>query len=550
MALERINPTHTRAWDALNQHFIEMKDIHLSTLFEQNTQRFDDFSCEQKYLFVDYSKNRITAKTMALLMDLAREMHLEEAIKNQFSGELINETEGRAVLHTALRNRSTDPIWVNGENIMANILEVLEQMKKFSEQLIEGHWKGHTDKVITDIVNLGIGGSDLGPVMVTKALKPYKTRLSVHYVSNIDASQLIEVLKPLNPETTLFVVASKTFTTQETMTNAHSAKKWLLSSGANNEAVAKHFVAVSTNEAAVEKFGIALENMFTFWDWVGGRFSLWSAVGLSSCLAIGYDNFYDLLTGAFEMDQHFRTEAFENNIPVILALLGVWYTNFFGFQAHAILPYDQYLERFPAYLQQADMESNGKSVDRAGKSVNYATAPIIWGEPGTNGQHAFFQLLHQGTVNSSADFIGGVQPLNPLADHHDKLMANFFAQTEAFAFGKTEAEVEEELKRERVNNVRINAIKAYKVFKGNRPTTTILYKKLTPATLGSLIAMYEHKIFVQGVIWNIFSYDQWGVELGKQLAGKILKELESDEKTTSNHDSSTNGLIGLYKAWS
>lgn len=463
-----------------------------------------------------------------------------------FSGDFINETENRAVLHIALRNRDNQPIYVNREDVMPAINSVLRQMKIFTNRVVSGEWKGYSNKEITDIVNIGIGGSDLGPVMVSEALKKYKTRLNVHFVSNVDATHIAETIKNLNPETTLFIIASKTFTTQETMSNAMTARKWFLENGGSKEAVSKHFAAISTNSSEVQKFGIDPENMFEFWDWVGGRYSLWSSIGLSICLAVGFDNFEQLLQGAYEMDQHFKNEEFHQNIPVILALIGIWYNNFFEAETLAILPYEQYLHRFPAYLQQGDMESNGKSVDRNGEIIRYQTGPVIWGEPGTNGQHAFYQLIHQGSKLIPSDFIAGANSLNPIDNHHEKLLSNFFAQTEALAFGKTESEVIDQLIQQGKTDEEIEFLKSFKVFEGNIPTNSILYKKLTPKVLGSLIAMYEHKIFVQGVIWNIFSFDQWGVELGKELANKILPELENNKEIQS-HDSSTNGLINAYK---
>lgn len=545
MPLKKINPTHTNAWARLDDHFVEIEPKSLRELFENNPNRFEQFHIRFQDILFDYSKNRMDAETMKLLVELAKECGLKEAIDKQFSGNLINETEGRAVLHTALRNRENHPVLVNGKDVMPDVNSVLKRMKAFSEKIISGEWIGFNGKEITDVVNIGIGGSDLGPVMVTEALKYYKTRLNLHFVSNVDGTHIAETLKNLNPETTLFIIASKTFTTQETMTNAHTARNWFLKSGAEKD-VAKHFVALSTNQSEVEKFGIDAENMFEFWDWVGGRYSLWSAIGLSICLAVGFENFEELLEGAYEMDKHFKTTEFDKNIPVILALLGIWYNNFFGAESIAILPYEQYLSRFSAYFQQGDMESNGKYVDRNGMPVDYQTGPIIWGEPGTNGQHAFYQLIHQGTKMIPCDFIAGANSLNPLADHHAKLLSNFFAQTEALAFGKTEEEVIEELKNQGTSQEEIGFLTNFKIFEGNRPTNSILYKILTPKTLGSLIAMYEHKIFVQGVIWNIYSYDQWGVELGKQLANNILPELENKENIHS-HDSSTNGLINAYK---
>ncbi|MFV0148508.1 glucose-6-phosphate isomerase [Empedobacter falsenii] len=548
MALNTINPTTTNAWNALEKHFQTIQHTSIKELFAQNANRFEEFSIQYPSLLVDYSKNRINAETIQLLVDLAKEMNVDQAIQQMFDGDVINVTEKRAVLHTALRNRSNEEVLVEGKDVMPQINEVLEQMKSFSEKVISGEWKGFSGKEITDVVNIGIGGSDLGPVMVTEALKHYKTRLNIHFVSNIDGTHLAETFKTINPETTLFIVASKTFTTQETMTNAFSAKEWFLNSDAQEEDVAKHFVALSTNAEGVANFGIDTANMFQFWDWVGGRYSLWSAIGLSIALAVGFDNFEELLEGAHEMDIHFKTETLDQNIPVVLALLGIWYNNFFGANSVALLPYEQYLSRFAAYFQQGDMESNGKYVGRDGKKVDYETGPIIWGEPGTNGQHAFYQLIHQGTKLIPADFIAGANSLNNLGDHHAKLLSNFFAQTEALAFGKDEETVVAELEKAGKLKEEIDFLKAFKIFEGNRPTNSILYEVLTPKVLGNLIAMYEHKIFVQGVIWNIFSFDQWGVELGKQLANVILPELENDEQITS-HDASTNGLINTYKFW-
>ncbi|WP_312208033.1 glucose-6-phosphate isomerase [Empedobacter sp.] len=548
MALNTINPTTTNAWNALEKHFQTIQHTSIKELFAQNANRFEEFSIQYPSLLVDYSKNRINAETIQLLVDLAKEMDVDTAIQQMFEGDVINVTEKRAVLHTALRNRSNEEVLVDGKDVMPQINEVLDQMKSFSEKVISGEWKGFSGKEITDVVNIGIGGSDLGPVMVTEALKHYKTRLNIHFVSNIDGTHLAETFKEINPETTLFIVASKTFTTQETMTNAFSAKEWFLNSDAQEADVAKHFVALSTNAEGVANFGIDTANMFQFWDWVGGRYSLWSAIGLSIALAVGFDNFEELLEGAHEMDVHFKTETLDQNIPVVLALLGIWYNNFFGADSVALLPYEQYLSRFAAYFQQGDMESNGKYVSRDGKKVDYETGPIIWGEPGTNGQHAFYQLIHQGTKLIPADFIAGANSLNVLGDHHAKLLSNFFAQTEALAFGKDEETVVAELEKAGKSKEEIDFLTAFKIFEGNRPTNSILYEVLTPKILGNLIAMYEHKIFVQGVIWNIFSFDQWGVELGKQLANVILPELENDEQVTS-HDASTNGLINAYKYW-
>lgn len=546
MALSKINPTETRAWQLLKEHYDQIKDKHLRQWFKEDPQRFDKFSIQFNDILFDYSKNRIEEKTLKLLIQLAEETQLKEAIEKQFSGDKINETENRAVLHTALRNRKNTPIIVDGEDVMPKINKVLSQMQKFSESVISGEWKGYTGKAITDVVNIGIGGSDLGPLMVVEGLKYYKTRLNLHFVSNIDGTHIVETLKPLNPETTMFIVASKTFTTQETMTNAQTAKDWFLKTAKLESEVAKHFVALSTNQEAVTKFGISQDNMFEFWDWVGGRYSIWSAIGLSICLAVGYDNFTELLEGGNEVDLHFRNTELNKNIPVILALLGIWYNNFFGAEDVALLPYEQYLHRFAAYFQQGDMESNGKYIDRSGKKVDYQTGPIIFGEPGTNGQHAFYQLIHQGTKLIPCDFFAGAQTLNKVSDHHEKLISNFFAQTEALAFGKTEEVVYKELKDQGKNEEEINKLKPYKIFEGNRPTNSFLYKILTPKLLGKLIAIYEQKIFVQGVIWNIFSFDQWGVELGKQLANKVLPELSGDQEITT-HDSSTNGLINAYK---
>ena len=542
--LPKINPTQTEAWKALNTHFAQ-NDFELRSLFQYNPERFNQFSVQREEYLFDYSKNLIDAKTFELLQNLAEESKLKSAIDAMFSGEKINETEGRAVLHTALRDFSDQEILVDGENIKPGIKRVLNQMKTFSEKIISGEHKGFSGKEITDVVNIGIGGSDLGPVMVCSALKHFKTRLNVHFVSNVDGNHIAEVLKNLNPETTLFIIASKTFTTQETMTNADSAKAWFLKSGKQEE-VAKHFVALSTNTNAVKIFGIAEENIFEFWDWVGGRYSLWSAIGLSIVLSVGYENFEQLLKGANESDIHFQTADFKENVPVIMGLMGIWYRNFFDAGTYAILPYSQYLDRFAAYLQQGDMESNGKCVDRNGNFVEYETGPIIWGEPGTNGQHAFYQLIHQGTELIPADFIAYVKSCNEVSDHQEKLMANFFAQTEALAFGKTEEEARAELVKSGTSENEINRLINYKVFHGNTPTNSLLFNTLTPFSLGQLIAMYEHKIFVQGVIWNVFSFDQFGVELGKVLAGKILEELENSEKITS-HDSSTNGLMNYFK---
>jgi glucose-6-phosphate isomerase len=546
--LPKINFTETEAFRYLSDYFPTMAEQQMKDLFAADPDRFKKFSITFEDILFDFSKNRVDEKTMALLIQLAKECKLKEAIEAMFTGEKINETEGRAVLHTALRNVSNTSLTVDGENVTEEVNAVLKQMETFSNSVISGDWKGYKGDEITDVVNIGIGGSDLGPVMVTEALKSYKTRLNLHFVSNVDGTHIEETLKGLNPATTLFLVASKTFTTQETMTNAHTARDWFIASGAKDEDVAKHFAALSTNAKAVEAFGIDTKNMFVFWDWVGGRYSLWSAIGLSIALSIGFDNFKELLTGAHTADEHFRTTEFEQNIPVMLGMLGVWYNNFFGAETEAILPYDQYLHRFAAYFQQGDMESNGKHVDRNGNDLDYSTGPIIWGEPGTNGQHAFYQLIHQGTKLIPCDFIAPAQSHNPTGEHHPILLSNFFAQTEALMNGKTEEEVTEELKASGKSAEEIEKLAPFKIFEGNRPTNSILLKKITPRSLGSLIAFYEHKIFVQGIVWNIFSFDQWGVELGKQLAVKIQKELKGDE-AVSSHDSSTNGLINQYKNW-
>ncbi|WXP31289.1 glucose-6-phosphate isomerase [Escherichia coli] len=547
--MKNINPTQTAAWQALQKHFDEMKDVTIADFFAKDGDRFSKFSATfDDQMLVDYSKNRITEETLAKLQDLAKECDLAGAIKSMFSGEKINRTENRAVLHVALRNRSNTPILVDGKDVMPEVNAVLEKMKTFSEAIISGEWKGYTGKAITDVVNIGIGGSDLGPYMVTEALRPYKNHLNMHFVSNVDGTHIAEVLKKVNPETTLFLVASKTFTTQETMTNAHSARDWFLKAAGDEKHVAKHFAALSTNAKAVGEFGIDTANMFEFWDWVGGRYSLWSAIGLSIVLSIGFDNFVELLSGAHAMDKHFSTTPAEKNLPVLLALIGIWYNNFFGAETEAILPYDQYMHRFAAYFQQGNMESNGKYVDRNGKVVDYQTGPIIWGEPGTNGQHAFYQLIHQGTKMVPCDFIAPAITHNPLSDHHQKLLSNFFAQTEALAFGKSREVVEQEYRDQGKDPATLDYVVPFKVFEGNRPTNSILLREITPFSLGALIALYEHKIFTQGVILNIFTFDQWGVELGKQLANRILPELK-DDKEISSHDSSTNGLINRYKAW-
>ena len=542
-----INPANTAAWKKLQEHYKEIKQVSLQELFENDPKRFDKFSCCTKDLVLDYSKNRITQKTIELLIDLAKECQLEKCRSLFFSGAAINATEHRAVLHTALRNFSSQPIYVEGKNVMPEVKKVLRQMKSFCESIHNGKHRGYSGKRIKYIVNIGIGGSDLGPLMVTEALKPYwKKGVETYFVSNIDGSHIAETLKKVNAEETLFLIASKTFTTQETMTNAFTARNWFLEKAKKESHIAKHFVALSTNEKEVLRFGIDSKNMFAFWDWVGGRYSLWSAIGLSISLTIGFKAFSDLLKGAHHIDKHFREAPLKENMPVILALLGIWYTNFFGAQTEAILPYDQYLHRFPAYFQQGNMESNGKQTDRSGKPVQYATGPIIWGEPGTNGQHAFYQLIHQGTPLIPCDFIAAAQSQNPIGDHHEKLMSNFFAQTEALLNGKSAPQVKEELRKQGLSPQEIKKLTPFKVFKGNKPTNSILVKKLTPFALGELIALYEHKIFTQGVIWNIYSFDQWGVELGKQLANKILPEL-LDNKPIKSHDSSTNGLINAYK---
>jgi len=545
--LSQINPTTTAAWQRLQAHYSTMQHTHLRELFAKDAKRFDTFSLQFEDILLDYSKNHLTAETCALLVELAQETNLPAAIQAMFQGEKINETENRAVLHTALRHQTLSPVYTEGKDVMPEIRAVLARMEAFSEQIISGKWKGYTGKAITAIVNIGIGGSDLGPLMVYEALQPYrKAHIQAHFVSNIDSTHLVETLKKVNPETTLFIIASKTFTTQETMTNANSAKQWFLESAKEASFVAKHFVALSTNQASVEAFGIAPENMFGFWDWVGGRYSVWSAIGLSLACTLGFDTFAEFLAGANSMDTHFQTAPFEQNLPVLLALIGIWYVDFFGTTSEALLPYDQYLHRFPAYFQQGNMESNGKTVMRNGEMVNFATGPIIWGEPGTNGQHAFYQLIHQGTHIIPCDFLAPAQSQNPLADHHQKLLANFFAQTEALMMGKNKEEVIAELTKEGKSVESIAQLAPFKVFAGNKPTNAILYKKLTPYTLGALVAMYEHKIFAQGVIWNIYSFDQWGVELGKQLANRILPELQNAEPVMS-HDSSTNGLINAYK---
>jgi len=542
------DPTQTTAWQALTDHFFEIRDRHMRELFAEDPGRFDRFSLRFGGLLLDFSKNRITEETFALLLDLARECDVEGWIRRMFAGEPINFTEQRPVLHVALRNRSNRPIRVNGEDVMPAVNTVLERMRAFSEAVRNGEWRGFTGEAITDVVNIGIGGSDLGPQMVCRALTAHaEGGPRAHFVSNVDGSHIAGTLRELSPETTLFIVASKTFTTQETLTNARTARTWLVEELGDEAAVARHFVAVSTNAEAVRAFGIDPENMFGFWDWVGGRYSLWSAIGLPIALHVGMDRFEELLAGAHAMDEHFRTAPLAENLPVVLALLGIWYINFFGAETHAILPYDQYLDRFPAYFQQGDMESNGKRVDREGRVVDHATGPVVWGEPGTNGQHAFFQLLHQGTRLVPADFLAAAEPAHPIGDHHRILLSNFFAQTEALMRGRTEAEARAELQAQGLSGEALERLLPHRVFPGNRPTNSILYRRLDPRTLGSLIALYEHKIFVQGVIWNINSFDQWGVELGKQLAGTILPELEGPEPVAT-HDASTNGLINHYKS--
>jgi glucose-6-phosphate isomerase len=539
--------TRSKTWADLNAHSKAMSRVHMRDLFAADARRFDKFSLRHQGILLDYSKNLITEETLALLLNLAREADLEGWIGKMFGGEKINFTENRAVLHTALRNRSGRPVLVDGADVMPGIQGVLAHMRDFSDSVRGGRWLGYTGKPITDIVNIGIGGSDLGPAMVCAALAPYgKPGLNAHFVSNIDGTHLAETLKRLDPETALFVIASKTFTTQETLTNARSARAWFLRHAGNESAIARHFVAVSTNAQEVAKFGIDTANMFEFWDWVGGRYSLWSAIGLPIALYIGMDNFEALLQGAFEMDEHFRTAPLEKNMPAIMGLLGIWYNNFFDAQSHAVLPYDQYLHRLPAYLQQLDMESNGKRIARDGEAVDYSTGPVIWGEPGTNGQHAFYQLIHQGTKLIPADFLAPIETHNPMGDHHRILLANFFAQTKALMQGKTEAEARAELEAAGMKGRELERLLPHKLFPGNKPTNSILYPKLTPETLGALIALYEHKVFVQGVIWNVNSFDQWGVELGKQLAQKLLPEL-AESKPAEAYDASTNGLINYYK---
>ncbi len=536
----------TNAWKKLEEYYFSFEGTEMKNLFDDDADRFKKYSLKFEDILVDFSKNIIDDEVYSLLLELAQECGLKDAVESMFSGKKINATEDRGVLHVALRNRSNSPIVIDGEDVMPEVNAVLEQMKDFSEKVISGEWKGYTGKAITDVVNIGIGGSDLGPLMVTEALKPYKNHLKLHFVSNVDGTHIAETLKLVNAETTLFIIASKTFTTQETMTNANTAREWFLEAAKGESQVKHHFVAISTNEKAVAGFGIDTKNMFRFWDWVGGRYSLWSAIGLSIVLGIGYKNYIELLEGAHDMDNHFRNTEFSKNIPVTLALIGIWYNNFYGAETEAILPYDQYMHRFAAYFQQGNMESNGKYVDRNGNQVDYQTGPIIWGEPGTNGQHAFYQLIHQGTKLIPCDFIAPAISHNPLGDHHLKLLANFFAQTEAMMVGKTKEQVTKELTAAGKSQEEIEKLLPYKVFMGNVPTNSLLVRMITPRTLGALIAMYEHKIFVQGVIWNIYSFDQWGVELGKQLAGAILPELKNDENVVG-HDSSTNGLINTFK---
>jgi glucose-6-phosphate isomerase len=544
--LSKINPVETFAWQKLTTHFLSMQASPMRELFAEDPRRFEKFHLRFEDILVDYSKNIINSDTLSLLIELAEECELHPAIEAMFKGTRINQTEDRPVLHVALRNRSNEPILVNEKDVMPDVNRVLNQVKSFSDNLIDGSWKGYTGKAIRDIVNIGIGGSDLGPYMVTEALRPYHTHIRPHFVSNVDGTHLAETLKKVDHETTLFIIASKTFTTQETMTNAESAKQWFLEKSGGRGHVANHFVAVSTNAESVTAFGIDPKNMFEFWDWVGGRYSLWSSIGLSIACTIGFGNFAALLEGAHAMDIHFKSKPFQENLPVILALIGIWYVNFFDASSEAILPYDQYLHRFAAYFQQGNMESNGKSMDRNAQTVNYPTGPVIWGEPGTNGQHAFYQLIHQGTRLIPCDFIAPAISHNPIGDHHQKLLSNFFAQTEALMVGKTMEEVELELKKAGMTEEEIAFHAPFRSFTGNKPTNSILFKELTPRTLGSIIALYEHKIFVQGVLWNIFSFDQWGVELGKVLAKKILPELRDDD-VISSHDSSTNGLINYFK---
>jgi glucose-6-phosphate isomerase len=544
MALKNINPTQTKAWRKLEEHFTAVKNVHMMEWFNTDAERANRFTINWDDFFVDYSKNRLTQETIDIFLELAEEVDLKDAISKYFSGDKINQTENRAVLHTALRAKESDKVSIDGQNIIPEIYKVRQKIKSFTYQVIDGKRKGFTGKSFTDVVNIGIGGSDLGPAMVVEALQFYKNHITTHFVSNVDGDHVNEILKKINPETTLFVIVSKTFTTQETLSNANTIRQWFLQSATEND-ISKHFVAVSTNIEKVKAFGIKKDNIFPMWDWVGGRFSLWSAVGLSISLSVGSDNFERLLEGAFKMDMHFKNEPFKTNIPVVLAFVSIWYNNFFKAESEAIISYSQYLNQFATYLQQAIMESNGKSVDRNGNKINYQTGTIVWGEPGTNSQHAFFQLIHQGSKLIPADFIGFAKSLFGNKDHQDKLMSNFFAQTEALLKGKSKEEVSRELESMNLSNQAKEQLLSFKVFEGNKPTNTIFIEKLTPESLGKLIAMYEHKIFVQGVIWNIFSYDQFGVELGKQLAGNILNELENTSKT--NHDASTTTLIEYYK---
>jgi glucose-6-phosphate isomerase len=545
--LPKVNPLSTKAWPLLLKHAEELKAVHMRDLFRRDAERFKKYSLCLDEMVFDYSKNIIDDTTVQLLLQLAGESKIRDGINAMYNGDLINETEKRPVLHIALRNFSNRPVYAEGNDVMPGIKKVLRKMKTFSDSVHQGKRRGYTGKKIKYIINIGIGGSDLGPQMVTEALKPYWIDgIETYFVSNIDGSHISEVLKKVKPERALFLIASKTFTTQETMTNAHTARQWFLKKAKDEKHIAKHFIALSTNEKEVVQFGIDKKNMFEFWDWVGGRYSLWSAIGLSIALTIGYKNFEQLLKGAHNTDNHFASAPFDKNIPVVMALLGVWYTSFFAAQSEAILPYDQYMHRFAAYFQQGNMESNGKSIDRNGEAVEYATGPVIWGEPGTNGQHAFYQLIHQGTLLIPCDFIAPAQSHNPIGDHHAKLLSNFFAQTEALMNGKTEEDAQKELEKQGLPSEELAKLLPYKIFTGNRPTNSFLIKKITPYSLGELIALYEHKIFVQGIIWNIFSFDQWGVELGKQLANKILPELQSDELVT-NHDSSTNGLLNVWK---
>lgn len=543
MALQTNNPTTTQSWSKLQEHYQQMKNSSIQEMFAADNTRVDKLNIQWNDFLVDYSKNIITPETMTLLVDLANEMGLKAAINDYFEGALINKTEGRAVLHTALRAKDSAVVNVNGENVIPEIYEVRNKIKNFTNEIENGARKGYTGKVFTDVVNIGIGGSDLGPAMAVEALQYYKNNLNVHFVSNVDGDHVNEIIKELNPETTLFVIVSKTFTTQETLTNSETIRKWFLESASQDD-IAKHFVAVSTNIEKVSAFGIDPQNVFPMWDWVGGRFSLWSAVGLTISLAVGYDNFDQLLAGANEMDEHFKSAEFDENIPVVLALLSIWYNNFFGAESEALIPYTQYLQKLAPYLQQGTMESNGKYVGRDGEKVNYQTGTIIWGEPGTNSQHAFFQLIHQGTKLIPCDFIGYVKPLYGDKEHHDKLMSNFFAQTEALMQGKSQQQVQAEFDKQGLEKSEAASLLPFKVFEGNKPTNTLLIDKLTPKSLGSLIALYEHKIFVQGIIWNIFSFDQWGVELGKQLANKVLTEI--NENKVATHDASTSFLLDYY----